>query len=180
MNYPKLSIPLIAVMLFTTAATQAQIVGKSTDTNFYNTTIIYKKGNLNDTDILQKVENDYGMGDVIRIADAPPKPKAEPITQAPQRTTFVNTAAKKVDPITVKTMPAAKPANVVINKPVITPAKEEIKQVKPAAPVVKKVSTTSKSARVLKSKKSGSTKVRFKAPRQSKKHGKQRYSCPKF
>lgn len=135
MNYPKLSIPLVAVMLLTTFSAKAQIVGKSTDTNYYNTTIIYKKGNLNDTDILQKVDNDYGMGDVIRIADAPSKPKSDPVVQAPQRNTYLKNTA---EPVVVKPIAMAQPAQAAPSKMVVTPAKEEVKQVRATTTTIKK------------------------------------------
>lgn len=186
MNYPKLNMLAIAAAFLLTAKAQAQIVGKSTDSNYYNTTIIYKKGDLKDNEILQKVENDYGMGDIIRIADAPAKPKVEPVNLAPQKAVVINTTRKPVVQPVTTAQPAiavapkvVKPAPIAEKTMVVAPAKEELKQIK-SAPSVKTASATgSKSVKEVK-KKSGSSKMRYKAPKKTKQRGKQRYGCPKF
>lgn len=196
MNYPKSNIIALAAALIFTTVTNAQIVGKSTDTNYYNTTIIYKKGDIKDNDILSKVESDYGMGDIIRIADAPPKHTEAPVTKAPQKLTVVETSAK---PANIK--PLANATKVTVNNSQPAPpvgkalSKEEIKPVKQveAAPVtvvkrtesVTKTKVTSKtagakSAKAIRKKKSRSSKITFARPAKRQKHGKQRYGCPKF
>lgn len=181
MNYPALKSMAFAVLCSITFQAQAQIVGQSTDTNYYNTTIIYKKGEMKDTEILRNVENDFGMGDVIRIADAPPKPKVEPINKAPQRVATVSNLNKSNDTQAVKV--AAPQVRVQTKAPAlnvaVSPAKEEIKQTPAAYQSVRTVHTVSKSNSSVKKSRT-STTVRYKAPKKTKRHGKQRYSCPKF
>jgi hypothetical protein len=180
MNYLKFNILVFAALFFSTPEVQAQITGKSTDLNYFNTTIIYKKGDLKDAEILQKVKNDYGLGDIIRIADAPPKPGAELVNQAPKRSATFITVSKPVS-LPVKTaVPKTVKASLIQEKTVInSPEKEELKQIKTFAPIKMTAQTGFKAAKITK-KKSGTSKIRYKAPRKTKKGGKQRYGCPKF
>lgn len=196
MNYPKSNIVALAAALFFTTVANAQIVGKSTDTNYYNTTIIYKKGEIKDNDILSKVENDYGMGDIIRIADAPPKPEVAPVKKAPQKVTVVETKSKNTNVKALVSTPDYPVNNRDFSQPAInTPSKEEVKPTKsvveipvtaikhPKAVTSTKISgktTHTKSAKALKKKKSRSSKITFARPAKRPKHGKQRYGCPKF
>lgn len=196
MNYPKSNIIALVAALVVSTAANAQIVGKSTDTNYYNTTIIYKKGEIKDNDILSKVENDYGMGDIVRIADAPPKPEVTPVKKAPQKLTVVETKSKSTNvkaflstpdsPVNSRSFPQSA---------VNTPSKEAVKPVKsvveipvtaikhPKAVTTNNISekaTHTKSAKSIKKKKSRSSKHTFARPAKRQKHGKQQYGCPKF
>lgn len=196
MNYPKSNIVALAAALVFTSVANAQIVGKSTDTNYYNTTIIYKKGEIKDNDILSKVENDYGMGDIIRIADAPPKPEVTPVNKAPQKLTVVESTSKHTNVKPITTTPETLANSIQFAQPpIISPAKEEVKPVKtvsasPATVVnstknsgttkITGKATSAKTAKTVKKKKSRSSKLTFARPAKRQKHGKQRYGCPKF
>jgi hypothetical protein len=180
MNYLKFNILVFAALFFSTPSAQAQIIGKSTDLNYFNTTIIYKKGDLKDAEILQKVKNDYGLGDIIRIADAPPKPGAELVNQAPQRSATFITVSKPVSPPVKTVIPKTVKASPIQEKTVInSPEKEELKQIKTFSPIKTTAQMGFNAAKTTK-KKSGTSKIRYKAPRKTKKGGKQRYGCPKF
>lgn len=164
-----------AALLLVNQPLSGQIVQKTTDSNYYNTTVVYVKENTSGIDILNAVENDFGMGDMVRIeiaAEAPPT--ASP---APPAKVVLNQA-----PLVVQTNQLAvqKP----VQKPVTAP--EKVKEVKPAPvpepkPVVrnapKKVNEGQKKA--VKRKKCKS-RPPYMASVKRKKHGKQRYSCPKF
>ncbi len=55
-----------------------------TDKTFANTTEIYKAKNATDVQILTEIEKDYGLGDIVRITDAPPpenKPSVRSLLQ---------------------------------------------------------------------------------------------------
>jgi hypothetical protein len=64
---------LLAGLVLATAATtiHAQIVGTATDQKYGNTTIVYRDSNANDAQVLAQLEAQMGMGDVVRITDAP-------------------------------------------------------------------------------------------------------------
>jgi hypothetical protein len=85
-----------------------------TDERYGNTTIVYKDANTNDAAMLQRLnQGDYGMGDVIRITEAPPKPAVAPAVAAKTPATPVSVAprnaatAPKVVAAAPKTAPVA-------------------------------------------------------------------------
>lgn len=73
---------LAVVALFVAIASlsaQKNIQETVTDEKFSNRTIVYKKGNADDAEILAQLNDSYGMSDVVRIAVAPPKPVVKPV-----------------------------------------------------------------------------------------------------
>lgn len=72
----------LAVCYMLTAAAsinaQSPIKGAATDEKFANTTVVYKDSNATDLDVLSQMDNSIGMGDVVRITVAPPKPAPVP------------------------------------------------------------------------------------------------------
>ena len=74
------ALPLAFVALFGNANAQtAKPLETRTDEKYSNTTIVYRNDkNASDAVILSQIEKEYGMGDVVRIAEAPPKPKVAP------------------------------------------------------------------------------------------------------
>lgn len=67
----------VLAFLFTATAMSAQnqIQSTQTDEKHGNTTVVYTKdSNYNDQDILAQLDDSYGIGDVVRIAVAEPKP----------------------------------------------------------------------------------------------------------
>ena len=66
-------------MLATALGLNAQITSTHTDEKFGYTTVVYKEKAASDADVLSALDNSIGMGDVIRITVAPPKPAAAPL-----------------------------------------------------------------------------------------------------
>jgi outer membrane protein OmpA-like peptidoglycan-associated protein len=59
----------------TAISAQNEIQYTQTDEKHGNTTVVYtKSANYNDMSILSQLDDSYGVGDVVRIAVAPPKP----------------------------------------------------------------------------------------------------------
>ncbi len=71
--------------------TASLVTDFKTDRRFANTTEIYKAEKASDTDVLTEIEANYGLGDVVRITVAPPKPKPEPVKVAVTTYNTVNT-----------------------------------------------------------------------------------------
>ena len=134
--------------LFAAAALTAQndIQYTQTDEKHGNTTVVYaKSASYNDMAILSQLDNSYGVGDVVRIAVAPPKPDASQMVAsndaalmfaaskpAPKANYSVAKAAPQKSE-TVKVASLQQPAKVVE-----TPKKEEVEN----APVVKTAKQT--------------------------------------
>lgn len=92
----------IALALTLSAASlQAQspvVAGSITDEKFANTTIVFKKdSNANDAQVLSALESDMGIGDVVRITVAPPKPTVKAASALP-----ANTSSSPVRSISAK------------------------------------------------------------------------------
>jgi hypothetical protein len=68
---------LLLLFVAFTAQLKAQIKGSVTDEKYGNTTVIYKDSNANDAQVLAQLEASMGMGDVVRITLAPPKPQVK-------------------------------------------------------------------------------------------------------
>lgn len=59
------------------------------DERYGNTTVVYKDKNTTDAELLNRLDKEYGMGDVIRITQAPTSvapSTASPAVKAPQKT----------------------------------------------------------------------------------------------
>jgi hypothetical protein len=78
-----LKITTILTLCLISISAQAQnakaVKGTATDKTFGNTTQIYRGENATDTQILDQVSSDYGIGDVVRITDAPPPTPTAPV-----------------------------------------------------------------------------------------------------
>lgn len=99
--------------------TASLVTNSKTDSRFANTTEIYKSEKASDTDVLNEIEANYGLGDVVRITVAPPKPKPEPVKVAVNTTNTVNTPKTNINAVahsTPRTQPTTrqtKPVQVV-------------------------------------------------------------------
>jgi hypothetical protein len=120
-------IALALVLMITTASISAQttadttnpVASTSTDANFANTTVIFRAVNTSDMEVLNSVSSGFGMGDVVRIAVAPPTPPPAATIER-QVAAPVSTAAPVVSaPKPVVAAPQVKPAQKVAEKPVV-------------------------------------------------------------
>lgn len=130
---------VLAAMIAAGTHTQAQkaendVQGLATDENYNNTTIVYKREAANDLEVLAKMGGGFGMGDVVRVTVAPPKPApTESLNTAPK----VVSASKPALP-TVQTT-ATKPQEIVA-KPIEAPVQKTVAPATtPAALVVTNV-----------------------------------------
>jgi hypothetical protein len=176
MKFNKFQYLIPAVMFFINPPIFGQIVQKTTDSNYYNTTVVYVKENTSGIDLLNAVEGDFGMGDLVRIeiaTQAPPtaSPAPSPKLAVPNQVPFVVQNNQRTVQKTVPT-PVAAPEKTKVVQPAPMP---EPKPVVRNAP--KKVNEGQKKA--VKRKKCKS-RPPYMASVKRKKHGKQRYGCPKF
>jgi hypothetical protein len=79
-------IPILSALSLAFAAShleaQNPIKGTNTDAKYANTTVVYKDSTTTDLNILSKLDNqDLGIGDVVRITVAPPKPAPAPVVK---------------------------------------------------------------------------------------------------
>lgn len=202
MNYPiklKTNLAASALLILGSVNLQAQIVASTVDQNYANTTVIYTRQTGNDQAILNQLNDDYGLGDMVRITEAPEMTEKSLANVAPAQQN-VATQQKKVivaaAPVAPKptqiSQPAPKPAGpkavskqtgpTESAKYIAVEQKTELKA-GTTATSVKKVTTTNsahKAKSVRKSKKSKRDFDLFKRKYKNKKPGKQRYGCPKF
>lgn len=185
---------LFSTLLAATVHLNAQIESTHTDVKYGYTTVVYKDTTASDVDVLNALNNSIGMGDVVRVTVAPPKPATpvadkskgedtwlKPVNRAPVSTITASTAksVSNID-LTINAQPKAIEKTAPVVAPPVAPAAPQAN----AAPVAVKtktaVNTASKSSKSVKkvSKKSKSTGGGYKM--KSHKRGKQRYSCPKF
>ncbi|HND87826.1 MAG TPA: hypothetical protein PK971_05845 [Saprospiraceae bacterium] len=105
-----------------------------TDEKYANTTIVYKHENSTATDaeILSQLNGSYGMGDVVRIAVAPPKPApiAVPKIEKPSSPAAVKSVRVSATPappkVAVAPSPAAAPS---ASKPAAKPLPQAVPMV---------------------------------------------------
>ncbi len=71
---------MLCIALFPLSTANAQIKGTAPDAKFANTTVVYKDSTASDARILAQFEKSMGVGDVIRITAAPPRPAVKPAT----------------------------------------------------------------------------------------------------
>jgi hypothetical protein len=192
----KLIFPI--AFLFTVQSAIGQIVGQKTDSNYYNTTVVMVKENTTGATVLTAMNDEFGMGDVLRIEVAKPQPKfvvnniATPATAAPRQ---INTTPRPtVKPIERNSVVQNKPAtDSGLSKEQIKPVAKSVVIAKPApvnqaqvatpvqivkAPKIAKTSTSSAKKAV--KKKKCKSRPPYMASVWRKKPGKQKYSCPKF
>ncbi|NJN34183.1 MAG: hypothetical protein HC817_07965 [Saprospiraceae bacterium] len=73
------------------------VKGTKVDDKFANTTQVYRGEKASDLNILSQIEGDYGLGDVVKITDAPPpKPPVETIRITPVRPVISQQPAKNL------------------------------------------------------------------------------------
>ena len=75
---------LLYLLSLNTAILSAQttsVRGTKTDKVFANTTEIYKSKAASDAQVLAELESEFGIGDVVRISDAPPASTTVPLSQ---------------------------------------------------------------------------------------------------
>ncbi len=95
---------------------QNKVAFTETDEKYANTTIVYTHGVAKDADVLNQMNSSFGMGDVVRIAVAPPKPSTPPVAKlAPKsgvKSKPVSVSAPDLSRVAVKvTEMPAKPTN---------------------------------------------------------------------
>ncbi len=73
-------ISLSFISVFTFAQKTSAIKGVKTDNAYANTTVISKSKNASDAQVLAEIEGNYGIGDIVRIVVATPKPAFDPLT----------------------------------------------------------------------------------------------------
>lgn len=115
-----------ALLLAGTTLSAQNIKETVTDEKYANTTIVYKKGNANDAEILGQLNGSYGMSDVVRIAVAPPKPAAIPVAKIEKPT-----AAATVHTVKSNAMVAPK---ITVTQPVATAQTAKVAAAKPMPP----------------------------------------------
>lgn len=151
---------LFATLLASSFGLRAQIQSTHTDEKFGYTTVVYKDKAATDKDVLSALDNSIGMGDVVRVTVAPPKPAAVPAVDktqgedvwlkpaAPANSLTASTTAKVVTPVAapINHLAAAPKATPVAAKPVAVAAKPAAPNVAPtvAKPVAKKVAPAPK------------------------------------
>jgi hypothetical protein len=143
MNYSKLlSLSVFILYTFDVKSQKTAVVGTETDSNFYNTTVVYKSEAATDMEALLSLNNNIGLGEVVRITTAPPKPKPEP-TNATVNKPNVTVPATTVRPNTATTNKpvTATKANTTVSKPVAPVVKSVPTSTEASAPVAKKAST---------------------------------------
>jgi outer membrane protein OmpA-like peptidoglycan-associated protein len=128
-------------LLFAVSASFAQneIQGTQTDETYGNTTVIYTKDkSANDAAILAQLDNSYGIGDVVRITVAQPKPAASDMLASDDPgVMFAAKSAPVVTPKVVRSAP--KSMATPVQKPVAATVETSKKTVEPA---VNKISRT--------------------------------------
>lgn len=120
MNYKTL-LPAAMFILAASATLSAQnpIKGASTDENYANTTVVYKDSTASDLDVLSRMDNSIGMGDVVRITVAPPKPAAAPSVAV--KPTAAPTVGVKTPAAPTMVAKQTAETTVAANKPVVKP-----------------------------------------------------------
>lgn len=154
---------LFSALLATSFGLNAQIQSTHTDTKFAYTTVVYKDKAATDKDVLSALDNSIGMGDVVRVTVAPPKPAAVPTVDktqgedvwlkptAPANTLTAATSAKMMAPASplINHIAAAPKASPAVAKPAPVAAKPVVNNVTPTEkPVAKTVAPAPKPVEV--------------------------------
>ena len=123
-----------ALLLAATQLSAQNIKETVTDEKYANTTIVYKKGNANDAEILGQLNGSYGMSDVVRIAVAPPKPAAIPVAKIEKPTATATVHSVRPNAVAAPKMPTTQPVAAAPAKPVASAATAKVAAAaKPAA-----------------------------------------------
>jgi hypothetical protein len=98
---------LFATLLATSFGANAQIHSTHTDEKYNYTTVVYKDKAATDKDVLTALDNSVGMGDVVRVTVAPPKPAATPaVDKAKGEDIWLNHKPVTASGLTAATTPA--------------------------------------------------------------------------
>jgi hypothetical protein len=183
------------------AQAQKPVESTHVDEKYAYTTVVYKNTAATDKDVLTSLENDFSVGDVVRVTLAPPPtaPTApEPVyadlskgedTWLPEKNIVVEnltaTTSPKIErrgPINVvepNPAPIAEPiSNLAPKTETVAPVTASENAPKASNTTVNTQSATSAKAHksVKKSARKGGPKMKLK----NRRPGKQRYACPKF
>ncbi len=113
---------LLFVLAAGTLSAQNQIQSTETDEKFGNTTVVYTKdSNYQDQAILAQLDNSYGVGDVVRIAIAEPKPAASEMFASDDPAVAFAAAAKPAPKTTPKVVMVAPKKVEVLETPAPAP-----------------------------------------------------------
>lgn len=124
-----------ALLLASTTLSAQNIKETVTDEKYANTTIVYKKGNANDAEILSQLNDSYGMSDVVRIAVAPPKPAVAPVTKIERPSTATTLHNVKPNALAAPKLPTTQPVATTSARPKsATPAAKVAADTKPLPP----------------------------------------------
>ena len=183
----------LAVLLAVSFGANAQITSQHTDDKYNFTTVVYKDKAASDDEVLAALNNSVGMGDVIRVTVAPPKPPVAPMIDVSKGEDVWLTARSKPSvtlSASTSTMPAVAVASSVEsaqNQEFAAPVINEIPEATPVAVVaventhavteaqeqkleeVKTTSTSSKQTTARSAKKVKSSKRFYKPSRKVKK-----------
>ena len=121
---------LFTTLVATTFGLNAQITSTHTDDKYNYTTVVYKDKAATDKEVLAALDNSIGMGDVIRVTVAPPKPAAAPTID---RSKGEDTWLKAAPPINAL-FAANTPANQIMEEKKVA-AKTKVAPVSIAKPV---------------------------------------------
>jgi hypothetical protein len=72
------SLSILLASGFSTMAQKTVVTDTKTDQTFANTTQVFKSEKATDSQVLAEIEGNFGIGDVVRIAVAPPPTKTVP------------------------------------------------------------------------------------------------------
>lgn len=111
----KLILYLLSLNTSIISAQTTSVKGTKTDKVFANTTEIYKSKTASDAQVLAELESDYGIGDVVRISDAPPASTTVPLS----RTASIQSEKKSL-PAIPKTVNTTNAATSVENLPALS------------------------------------------------------------
>ncbi len=135
---------LFATLMAASFGLNAQIESTHTDVKYGYTTVVYKDKAATDTDVLNALENSVGMGDVVRVTVAPPKPAPVPkVDKAKGEDTWLKPAAKPaINNLTAST--ATAPVAIAVNP--ATPKVPTAAAAPSAAPTMPKPAVAKSSA----------------------------------
>ena len=197
------TVGLVFSTLSLNAQAQKPVESTHVDEKFAYTTVVYKNTAASDKDVLASLENDFGIGDVVRVTLAPPPSASAPLSAVSASEPVYADKSKGedvwLDPKgqSIDNLNAAKPKPIIVAKPIAVEQPKVVKTVEPAAAPVKPLeaapvapahkskvkandSGQGKSIKARKSSKKSGKKSAGKLKWKPRKHGKQRYSCPSF
>lgn len=138
---------LLATLMAASFGLNAQIESTHTDVKYGYTTVVYKDKAASDTDVLSALDNSIGIGDVIRVTVAPPKPAVVPnVDKSKGEDTWLKPVGKPTASAMTATVATVPVKNILINRAAPRPAAAPAAAMNaaPVAPkaMVKKVAAT--------------------------------------